>query len=258
MTGDRVQARRARWLGVFSVLACLLALVSLLGLVRSLLAMTYLNVRLAHEVNPLSRAVSYYVFTERGAGVFAVTLSVVALATVTILVGMAQLRMRIGSAAATLFGVWSVALVLCAVFPTDNAPRIESVHGWIHQLAGASLFVSLPLAGLALGRSLRAQPEWAGTGRIVRRLAVGAAALALAYLVARLPDLMPWFDFPAAADLRAVSGLIQRLLFVLELAMLLVLAIRLLRVSWVRLRQHSTGTVAPVDATRTLDGVAGR
>jgi hypothetical protein len=256
MTGDRVQARRARWLGVFSVLACLLALVSLLGLVRSLMAMTYLNVRFVHEVNPLSRAVSYYVFTERGAGVFAVTLSVVALATFTILVGMAQLRVRIGSAAATLFGVWSVALVLCAVFPTDNAPRIESVHGWIHQFAGASLFVSLPLAGLALGRSLRAQPEWAATGRTPRARCRRSRA-GISRGAAARPD--------ALVRLSRRRGPPRRLRTDPEIA--------------VRARTghaagtghpvaegvldpaaptRPTGTVAPVDAPRTLDGVVGR
>ena len=255
MGGDRTQARRARWLGVFSVLACLLALMSLVGLVRSLVAMTYLNVRFVHEVNPLSRAVSYYVFTERGAEVFAATLSVLALATLTILLGLAQLRVRIGRAATTLFGVWCLGLVLCAVFPTDNAPQVESVHGLIHQFAGASLFVSLPLAGLALGRSLRGQPEWAATGRGVRRLALGAATLAVAYLLARLPDLLPWITFPPATDFRAYSGLIQRLLFVLELAMLLMLATRLLQVSWTRLRNRPGRVPAAADVRPELDGV---
>ncbi|SFB51554.1 Protein of unknown function [Amycolatopsis marina] len=255
MGGDRTQARRARWLGLFSLMACLLALMSLVGLVRSLVAMTYLNVRFVHEVNPVSRAVSYYVFTEHGAEVFAATLVVLAVATLTILIGLVQLRVRIGPAATTLFGVWCLGLVLCAVFPTDNAPRIESVHGLIHQFAGASLFASLPLAGLALARSLRSQPDWAGTGRTVRRLALGAAALAVAYLVARLPDLLPWFTFPAFADFRAYSGLIQRLLFVLELAMLLVLATRLLTVSWTRLRNRPDRVAVPTDLLRAQDEV---
>ncbi|MFF5990160.1 DUF998 domain-containing protein [Prauserella flavalba] len=236
MSAGGPSVRRARWAGAFSVLACVLAVLALLILARSVLAMTYLNVHFAGEVDPLSRAVSYYVFVERGAETFDATLVAVATATATILVGMAQLRVRLGARAVVGFGAWCVALVLCAVFPTDNSPQIETASGWIHQFAGASLFVTLPLAGLALARALGAQPSWAGTARVLRGLALGGVVLALAYLAARLPDLLVWWEFPGALDWRAVSGLIQRGLFTLELAMLLALATRLLVVSWTAIR----------------------
>src|SRR2546430_14630284 len=63
------------------------------------------------------------------------------------------------------------------------------------------------------------------TARLLRRAAVGSLALAAVYLVARLPDLVPGF----VVDGRSGSGLVQRVLFGLELAMLLVLSLRLLR-----------------------------
>ncbi|MBK1788923.1 DUF998 domain-containing protein [Prauserella sp. ASG 168] len=208
--------------------------------------MTYLNIHFAGEVDPLSRAVSYYVFVERGAETFAATLFAVATATATILVGMAQLRVRLGARAVVGFGAWCVALVLCAVFPTDNSPTIQTASGWIHQFAGASLFAALPLAGIALARSLGAQPSWAGTARVVRGLALGGVVLALAYLAARLPDLLWWWQFPGVLDWRSVSGLIQRALFALELAMLLVLATRLLLVSWAAIRAARRPAAEPV------------
>ncbi|PXY32438.1 DUF998 domain-containing protein [Prauserella muralis] len=236
MTASGVSERRARWVGGFSVLACVLSVLALLTLVRSALTMTYLNVHFADEIDPLSRAVSYYVFVERGAELFDAALLAVACATATILAGLAQLRVRVGARATVLFGAWCVALVLCVLFPTDNSPRIETASGWIHQFAGASLFGTLPLAGLALARVLATQPPWARTARVLRALALGAVVLALGYLAARLPDLLPWWQFPGALDWRAISGLIQRALFTLELAMLLVLAARLLRVSWAAVR----------------------
>lgn len=208
--------RRAGWLGAFSVLACVPALLAVVGLVRSLLAMTYLNIQFADEVDPLSRAISYYVFVEHGAQTFVATLVAILLATVAILLGMAQLGVRLGSAAVALFAAWCAALLLCAVFPTDNAPRVETVSGWIHQIAGASLYVTLPLGGLALARELRGQPQWSSAVPALRGFSLAAAALGIAYLLARLPDLMPWMTFPAPLDGRIVSGLIQRALFTLE------------------------------------------
>ncbi|PRX44239.1 uncharacterized protein DUF998 [Prauserella shujinwangii] len=244
--------RRARWSGAFSVVSGALAVLALFGLARSVLAMTYLNVRFVDEVDPLSRAVSYYVFVERGADVFDATLGMVATATVTLLVGMAQLRVRLGTPAVLLFVAWSVALVLCALFPTDNAPRIETASGWIHQFAGASLFVTLPLAGLTLARSLAGQRGWATAARIVRGLALGGVALALGYLVARLPDLLPWWEFPAVLDLRRISGLVQRALFAVELGMLVVLAVTLLR-SALASRRVTAGPAAARAETAVRD-----
>lgn len=229
-------ARRIRWAGGYSLFAVALALLGLFALWRSVLVMTRLNVEFAGEIDPFSRAVSYYIFVERAADTFNATLLAVATATVMILVGMAQLRVRLGRLTVILFGTWCGALLLCVLFPTDNSPRIETASGWIHQFAGASLFVTLPLAGLALARRLGDQPNWARTGRALRALAFGGVWLALCYLAARLPDLLPWQDFPDFLDWRSVAGLIQRVLFALELAMLLVLATRLLRVAWPRRR----------------------
>jgi hypothetical protein len=233
--------RRAGWLGAFSVLACVPALLAVVGLVRSLLAMTYLNIHFADEVSPLSRAISYYVFVEHGAQTFVATLVAVVLATAAILLGMAQLGVRLGGAVVALFAAWCAALLLCAVFPTDNSPRVETVSGWIHQFAGASLYVTLPLGGLALAHNFRSQPGWAGLVAVVRGFSFGAAALGVAYLLARLPDLLPWITFPALLDGRVVAGLIQRALFTLEIIMLLVLSVRLLRLSWTASRPRRRG-----------------
>ncbi|MEU6643701.1 DUF998 domain-containing protein [Saccharomonospora sp. NPDC046836] len=240
--------RRARRAGAFSLVACVLAVLALLILVRSILVMTYLNIHFASEVDPLSRAISYYVFVERGADTFSAALTTVAIATAVILLGMAQLRVRLGTRAVVLFGAWCVALVLCVLFPTDNSPRIETTGGWIHQFAGASLFITLPFAGFALAKVLAGQPSWAGTARVLRALALASTGLALGYLAARLPDLLAWWQFPGPLDWRAVSGLIQRGLFTVELAMLLVLATRLLVVSWASVRAARTSgkdTVVP-------------
>ncbi|MGH3877123.1 MAG: DUF998 domain-containing protein [Actinophytocola sp.] len=214
----------------FLFLSACLSLLSLIALVRSLAMMTYLNIHFAHEVDPFSRAVSYYVFYGDGREEFATSATVLALGTVLMLTGMWVQGIRLGGASTAFFGIWCASLTLCAIFPTDNSKSIVSTSGLIHQVAGASLFVSLPLAGLSLARRLATDDRWARTARVVRRMAMVAMGLAAAYLATRLPDIFPSLAIPGVLDGRGFSGLVQRALFGLEMLMLMALAVRLLRV----------------------------
>lgn len=223
--------RRAPWLRGFLALSAVLALLSLVAMIRSLVTMTYLNIHLVGEVDPLSRAVSYYVFYGDGREEFATSVTVLAVGTVLMLVGMRAIGLRLGGPATALFGVWCTSLTLCAIFPTDHGKAIVSTSGMIHQIAGASLFVSLPLAGLSLARRLAVDPRWRRTAHVVRRMAWVAMGLAAAYLASRLPDVFPSLAIPGVLDGRGISGLVQRALFGLEMLMLMALAVRLLRVA---------------------------
>ncbi len=245
-TAERL-TRRGRWLGGFLFLSACLSLLSIVAMIRSLVTMTYLNIHFAHEVDPFSRAVSYYVFYGDGRQEFATSVTVLALGTVLMLTGMWVAGIRFGGAATTLFAVWCTSLTLCAIFPTDNSKSIVSTSGLIHQVAGASLFVSLPLAGVSLAKRLATDDRWARTARVVRRMARVAVGLAAAYLATRLPDIFPSLAIPGVLDARGISGLVQRALFGLEMLMLMALAVRLLRVvvSSARERRHP----ARVEAT---------
>lgn len=99
--------RRGPWLGGLLTMAACLAVLSILSLVRSPVAMTYLNLRYADEVN------------------------------------------------------------------------IVSTAGMVHQMAGAALFVSLPLAGLALAGRLSHHEHWTRTATVVRRLGTAAIGIPL-------------------------------------------------------------------------------
>lgn len=240
-----IRADRGPLLGGFLVLTAILSVVSIVAMVRSLVAMTYLNIHFHSEVDPFSRAVSYYVFYGREE--FASAVIVLAGGTLTTLLGLRVAGLHLGTRAGVFFGVWCTSLALCAIFPTDNSKSITSVSGLIHQVAGASLFVSLPLAGLALARQLVADPRWARVGGVVRRMAVVAMTLAAAYLATRLPDIVPGLAELGVLDGRGVSGLVQRALFGLELLMVMALAIHLLRVtvSTARGRRAPAGAEAP-------------
>lgn len=243
---DTTRARRGPLLGGFLVLTAILSVVSIVAMVRSLAAMTYLNIQFRSEVDPSSRAISYYVFYGDGREEFATAVIVLAGGTLTTLLGLRMAGLRLGVRAGVFFGVWCTSLALCAMFPTDNSKSIISVSGLIHQVAGASLFVSLPLAGLALAKRLAADVRWAHVGLVVRRLAMVAMGLAAAYLATRLPDIFPGLAIPGILDGRGVSGLVQRALFGLEMLMLMALAVHLLRVtvSTARGRQETAGAEA--------------
>lgn len=240
------RARRGPLLGGFLVLASILSVVSLIAMIRSLVTMTYLNIRFRGEVDPFSRAVSYYVFYGDGREDFATSVIVLAAGTLTTLIGLRAAGLRLGTPATAFFAVWCTSLTLCAIFPTDNGKSIGSTSGLIHQIAGASLFVSLPLAGLSLAKRLATNASWARIARVVRRMAVVAMGLAAGYLATRLPDVFPGLAIPGILDGRGISGLVQRALFGIEMLMLMALAVHLLRVtvSTARERREPAGAEA--------------
>lgn len=229
--GDSGAEPQRPWLGGFLVLTAILSVVSIIAMFRSLVTMTYLNIHLRGEVDPFSRAVSYYVFYGDGREEFATSVIVLALGTLTMLAGLRSVGLRLGAPATAFFAVWCTSLTLCAIFPTDNGKSITSISGLIHQVAGAALFVSLPLAGMSLAKRLAADVDWVRAARAVRRLAVVAMGLAAAYLATRLPDLVPGLTLPGVLDGRGISGLVQRALFGIEMLMLMALAVHLLRVT---------------------------
>lgn len=219
------------------MLALALAVFAVFSLGRSLLTMTYLNVKFAGEIDPYSRAISHYVFVERARPMFTATVLTVSMASAAVLAGIRWIGVRLGGPTVVFFGIWCVCLVLAGIFPTDDAPTVETVSGLIHQIAGVSLFVSLPLGASALAHRLMAHPDWVRLAVLLRRMALVAGGLALGYLVARLPDLMPGMPFVHFLDARGISGLIQRALFALEIALLLMMAVQLLRMCVLRLRE---------------------
>jgi hypothetical protein len=234
-------------LGGFLVLTAILSVVSIVAMVRSLATMTYLNIHFRTEVDPFSRAVSYYVFYGDGREEFATAAIVLAAGTLTTLLGLRVAGLRLGARAGVFFGSWCTSLTLCAIFPTDNSKTIASVPGLVHQVAGATLFVSLPLAGLALAKRLVTDVRWARVGRVIRLMALVTMGLAAAYLATRLPDVFPSLAIPGILDGRGVSGLVQRVLFGLEMLMLMALAVHLLRVTVSTARER--GEPARTEAT---------
>jgi hypothetical protein len=213
--------------GRLGVAPLVFAVIALLALARSTIIMIYLGFTHFREVNPISVPLSYYAFVEGGEQMFfsaAVALAVGALA---VLVGMARSGVRMAGRPTVLLAVWALCLVLAAVFPADDAPRIMTFGGWVHQFAGAGILALLSFAGIAAGVRLAEKQEWAPVVSTVRTLSIAAAVLAGAYVASRLNDIVPGIFGPVD-----VGGILQRMVLAFHVAVVTALAVQLVRVSW--------------------------
>jgi hypothetical protein len=126
---------------------------------------------------------------------------------------------------------------MAAIFPTDDSPQILTVSGWVHQFAGAGILALLSLAGFAATPRLAENPAWLPVVGLVRRLSAGAAVLAVVYVVSRLNEWIPGVvSVFGGVD---PGGLLQRMALLVHGAVVGVLAVHLLRVSWADVRSRT-------------------
>ncbi|WP_233159478.1 DUF998 domain-containing protein [Pseudonocardia sp. MH-G8] len=217
--------------GRLGVATLLLAVLALMSAARSSVIMVYLGVTFRTEVDPISVPLSYYVFVDGGQELFNSAAVALAIGALALLVGLARAGVRMAGSPTVLLAVWALCLVLAAMFPADDSPQILTVAGWVHQFAGAGILALLSLAGLAAAPRLAESLAWRPVVPTVRVLSAGAAALAVAYVVSRLDDIVPGIF--GAVD---VGGILQRMVLAFDVAVVAALAVQLVRVSWVAVR----------------------
>ncbi len=101
-----------------------------------------------------------------------------------------ELEGRRATAAAVLFGVWAVAVLLCGVFAVDEGAKGATSAAKVHLLAAGIAFVAV-LAGMWLSTfAMRSDATW--TDRFPVSLAVVALATALFLLTAMAPQDSSW------------------------------------------------------------------
>ncbi|MHA6620713.1 DUF998 domain-containing protein [Pseudonocardia sp. DLS-67] len=213
--------------GRLGVAPLVFAVIALLALARATIIMIYLGVTHFREVNPISVPLSYYAFVDGGEQLFFSAAVALAVGTLAVLAGLARSGVRMAGRPTVLLAVWALCLVLAAVFPADDAPRILTFAGWVHQFAGAGILALLSFAGVAAAVRLAEKPEWAPVVSTVRTLSIAAAVLAAAYVASRLNDLVPGIYGPVD-----VGGILQRMVLAFYVAVVAALAVQLVRVSW--------------------------
>ncbi|WP_285485685.1 DUF998 domain-containing protein [Amycolatopsis taiwanensis] len=123
--------------------------------------------------------------------------------------------------AATWLVVWCVAIFLVAVFHKDPQGGAVSLTGKLHLYATGIACAALPIAALALARRHRTRPPWHRFATWTRRLAVTAIPFFLPFIVPfALNMALGEGKIPTPA-----TGLVERLMAGLELALLALLAV---------------------------------
>ncbi len=233
-----------RWWGIGTLL---LAVLALLAAGRCAVTMVYLGFEFSAEVNPIATPASYYVYVDGGSAPFTSAAVALAVAMLAVLVGMTWAGVRMTGRPTVLFTVWSICLMLAAMFPTDDSPEIVSFGGWVHQFAGGGILALLSLAGLAAAPRLAESPAWRPVVWIVRVLSVGAALLAVVYLLSRAIEFIPGMEVEPFG-ITDVDGALQRMVLGFDIGVVTALAVHLARVSWLTLHE-GTDTWQPEPKT---------
>ncbi|SCL55206.1 Protein of unknown function [Micromonospora citrea] len=172
------------------------------------------HVEVNEDLNPWALTVSDYAVSDRG-GVIDVAMVMLAVATAVLLPALRRTHRppvgRPGRAAELLLAAWIGGLLLAAVVPTNEPGLPMDTAAYVHRYASVVAFLALPFAGWLLAARL---PVGA---RAVRGLVLASLVLAAA---------MVWSAYPGD---RLLIGLVERLLIVVEVAVLAVVAVALLR-----------------------------
>ncbi|WP_245573160.1 DUF998 domain-containing protein [Amycolatopsis benzoatilytica] len=153
---------------------------AVLALGFSLVPIVLLHLLTIETMNPVRDVISDYVFPDGGAvllGCASLSLAAASLLARQVLLANGLPRLSLES---VLLALWAAGLVVATFFPTDPTRFESSFSGAVHRYAGATMFVSLPLAGWLLARRYR-------EATALRWLSLAAGIASFAFLLAHLP-----------------------------------------------------------------------
>jgi hypothetical protein len=170
-------------------------------------------------VNPITGMLSDYGVLPDG-WVFDTALDIMSIGSVALLVKMAWHGVVRGRVPFILMVSWCVCLVGIASFTKDPNTSAQTFRGALHLYSTAAACFSLPVAGMFLGWQHRRDPEW-------RRLAWTTQALALISVPCFLPFVISFFiiRITHSPGLALPTGLVERVMGVVDIAILVVLAV---------------------------------
>lgn len=132
--------------------------------------------------SPAEAMISHYVHAPYGGWLIPVGVLGLAVASGT-LTRLAAAYTRGGRAGLGLLGVWTAALLVGGVFPTDPPGRWDqppTMAGTVHGVAAMLAFTALPAAAVVLSRVWRRDPRWRPVaGGLAGTAAVSVTALGL-------------------------------------------------------------------------------
>jgi Protein of unknown function (DUF998) len=171
----------------------------------------------ADLVNPqwsnVERMVSHYIHAPRAGWLITVGLVVLAAASAALL-RVAALRTRGGRFGLWMLGVWTAAVLVGGIFPTDPYGQWDqppTTAGMVHGVAGLIAFGTLPVAAVVLTRVWRRDPRW---HRVTSPLTVAtvAAVTALLAFVVIGGDVMTDGPSLSFGPYQSLAGLAERVM----------------------------------------------
>jgi hypothetical protein len=170
-------------------------------------------------VNPITGMLSDYGVRPDG-WVFDIALDILSLGSLALLVTMAWHGMMRGRMTYVLMVSWCLCLIGIGTFTKDPNTAAQSFRGGLHLYSTAAACFSLPIAALVIGWQHRRDPAW-------RRLAWTTQGLALISVPCFLPFVISFFiiRITHSAGLHIPTGLVERVMGGLDLALLVVLTL---------------------------------
>jgi hypothetical membrane protein len=169
-------------------------------------------------VNPITGMLSDYGVRPDG-WVFDTALDILSVGSMAVLIKMARHGVVRGRATIVLMISWCVCLVGIATF-TKDPNDAETFRGSVHLAVTTAACVSLPVAAMVIGWQHRRDPAW-------RRWAWTVQGLSLISVPCFLPFVISFFiiRMTHSAGLHVPTGLVERVMGGLDVALLLVLAL---------------------------------
>lgn len=189
-----------------------------------------LHLRLSAQVSPIWQTLSEYVYGKLGhssaAPLFSAMCLALSLGSVALLAGIAKAHRPGTGVVCVLLGVWCAGLLVCGLVRVDPDGQARSLSGQVHNIAALTAFVALPAAALILTRRGRERCPWEPRRTTIRRLAVASFVSVAVVLGGFVLTLVV-----GPQHQEVTLGLFERLLFTVDVALLLSMVRPLLAVS---------------------------
>ncbi|GGS42971.1 DUF998 domain-containing protein [Actinokineospora fastidiosa] len=173
------------------------------GLALSAVFMVGVHVVGSGQINPVDSTLSTLVFVDGYGWMFGVSVLAMAMAAVGLLLTVPRTDRLLRAA----LGLAALSCLLVAVFPTNRSGPL-TVSAEIHRYAAGVAFFCVPIAAVLVAARLRRST----TRRWLLHSATATAVLLLVFLVSHF-GLVP-------TEIQEMRGLFQRMMFVLQLAIL--------------------------------------
>lgn len=173
----------------------------------AVLPMAYLHLVGGEVVDPLETTISDYIGVPGGFALLTVAAVLLAIASLVLAGGLAPAGLVRPEAPSGLLASGAAALVIVALFPTNYPGTPIGIVANIHRVAGAWVFISIPLACWLIARRARETSNWSPLAPALSWVAGSTGVLSATFLLSHLPNVV------AGSQLVPLMGALERVLY---------------------------------------------